>query len=29
MFVAKLENDDICEVFIRGTGVPVCDVMHE
>lgn len=29
MFIAKLENNDICEVFIRATDVPVCDVLHE
>lgn len=29
MFVAKLENNDICEVFIRATDVPVRDRIHK
>ena len=29
MFIAKLENNDICEVFIRATDVPVRDQIHK
>lgn len=29
MFVAKLENNGICEVFIRATDVPVRDQIHK